>query len=152
MSAPISLAQQWVKIGKHCLDKQECVEEKLYWAAMKLWDLRFSLPQVWRWQLSGIQRHVVLLKWTDVSELHTASIIRAIMKTIHTSEMLVYFNEATWCYFLESCHLQQWNWFPWLHHLPSLGDVTMETQACSLLNNKERRWISCLQNFFLPLH
>jgi hypothetical protein len=35
---------------------------------------------------------VVLLKQTDVSEDHTASIIRAMMEAVHTSEMSDYFD------------------------------------------------------------
>jgi hypothetical protein len=48
---------------------------------------------------------VVLLKYTDISELFTASIIRAMMEAVHTSDMSVYFNKTTWRYIQESCHL-----------------------------------------------
>jgi hypothetical protein len=45
----------------------------------------------------GIQRHVVSLKYADISEVHTASIISAIlmMEAVRTSETSVYFNETT---------------------------------------------------------
>jgi hypothetical protein len=39
----------------------------------KSWDFRFSR---WRLEASGMERRVVTLKWTGVSELCTASIIR----------------------------------------------------------------------------
>jgi hypothetical protein len=38
-----------------------------------------------------------MLKWTNVSEVHTASIITAmIMEAVHNPETLVYFNVTTW--------------------------------------------------------
>jgi hypothetical protein len=43
-----------------------------------LWDFRFWRRRVRRWQPYGIQRRVVSLKQTDVSEVRTASIIRAL--------------------------------------------------------------------------
>jgi len=55
-------------------------------------------------QLSGIWRRVVSLKYTDVSELRTASII-TLMGTVRTSETSVYFNETTRLYIPEGCHL-----------------------------------------------
>jgi hypothetical protein len=45
------------------------------------------------------------LKQTDVSEVHTASIVALMMEAVHTSEMLVYFNESTRHYIPEGCHL-----------------------------------------------
>jgi hypothetical protein len=45
-----------------------------------------------------MQRHVVSLKWTDVSEVRTASIIRVIalmMEAVRTSYTSVYFNVTT---------------------------------------------------------
>jgi hypothetical protein len=36
ISAPVTLAQQWGKIGKHCWDRQECIEVEHYWPTMKL--------------------------------------------------------------------------------------------------------------------
>jgi hypothetical protein len=56
----------------------------------------------WRWQSPGLQRHVVSLKYTDVSEVRTASVIRefiALMtERVSTSETSVYFSETTLCY------------------------------------------------------
>jgi hypothetical protein len=44
----------------------------------------------------------------DVSEVLTASIIRAMMmKVVCTSETSVYFNETTRPYITESCHLHK---------------------------------------------
>jgi hypothetical protein len=42
---------------------------------------------------------------TDVSEAHNASIIRAILEAVHTSETSVYFHGTTWRYIPESCYL-----------------------------------------------
>jgi hypothetical protein len=42
-----------------------------------LWDLMFSRREVWSLNSSGLYRRVVMLKWADVSEVRTASIIRA---------------------------------------------------------------------------
>jgi hypothetical protein len=53
---------------------------------------------------SGIERLVVSLKKTDVSEVRIASIIRAkMMETIRISETSVCFNETTLRYITESC-------------------------------------------------
>jgi hypothetical protein len=38
-----------------------------------VWNFCFSQRQAWRWQPSGIQRRVVSLKYTDVSEVRIAS-------------------------------------------------------------------------------
>jgi hypothetical protein len=46
-------------------------------------DFRFSQRRVWRWQLSGIQSHVVSLKHTDFSGVRTASIFRADESSTH---------------------------------------------------------------------
>jgi hypothetical protein len=53
------------------------------------------------------------LKWADVSEVHTASIIRArgfsialMMEAVHTSETSVYFKETRRRCIPEICHLQ----------------------------------------------
>jgi hypothetical protein len=41
-------------------------------------------------------------------------------------------------------HAQQWFGivsivgFPWLQHIPTLGDVTLETKACTLLLRQKR--------------
>jgi hypothetical protein len=43
-------------------------------------------------------RRVVTLKWTDVSEVCTTSIIRAMMETVRASETSAYFNESIRCY------------------------------------------------------
>jgi hypothetical protein len=45
-----------------------------------------------------------LVEETDVSELRTVSISRAI-EAVRTSETSAYFNEVTWRYIPESCHL-----------------------------------------------
>jgi hypothetical protein len=53
-------------------------------------------------------RLVVSLKYTDVSNMHTASINRAIvlvMEAVCTSETTVYFNETTLRYIPEGCHI-----------------------------------------------
>jgi hypothetical protein len=42
---------------------------------------------------------------TDVSEAHNASLIRAILEAVHTSETSVYFHGTTWRYIPESCYL-----------------------------------------------
>jgi hypothetical protein len=52
---------------------------------------------------------VVPRKQTDVSEVHTASIMRAIlmMEAVHTSEISLYFHETTRRYIPERCHLKK---------------------------------------------
>jgi hypothetical protein len=50
-------------------------------------------------------RLVVSLEWTDVSEVHTATIIRVMMEAVHTSEMPVHSNETTWRYIPEDSKL-----------------------------------------------
>jgi hypothetical protein len=48
-----------------------------------------------------------MLQLTDVSEVHTASIIIALMMVaVHTSETPVIFNLTTWCYIPEDSKLQ----------------------------------------------
>jgi hypothetical protein len=44
-----------------------------------MWAFRFSRRRVWRWLSSGMLRRVVSYKLTDVSEVLTASRIRAIL-------------------------------------------------------------------------
>jgi hypothetical protein len=44
---------------------------------------------------------VVTLKWTDVSEVRTASIIRVMNEEERASETSVHFNETTWRYIPE---------------------------------------------------
>jgi hypothetical protein len=46
-----------------------------------------------------------LVEVSDVSEVRTASIIRAIMKALHTYEISAYFNETTRRYIPEDNHL-----------------------------------------------
>jgi hypothetical protein len=48
---------------------------KIHQGDVFLWDFRFSWRQVWRWMSSGLLRHVVWWKLTDVSEVLAASII-----------------------------------------------------------------------------
>jgi hypothetical protein len=43
---------------------------------------------------------------TDVSEVHTATIIALMMTAVSTSETLVNFYETSWCNIPEGCHLQ----------------------------------------------
>jgi hypothetical protein len=48
------------------------------------------------------------LKYADVSEVLTASItcaITLVMEAVRTSEAPIYFNETTWRYIPEGCHL-----------------------------------------------
>jgi hypothetical protein len=58
-------------------------------------------------------RHVVWWELTNVSEVLTASIIRAItammMEAVSTSEILVNFHQATQCNILEDSHLHLTN-------------------------------------------
>jgi hypothetical protein len=53
-----------------------------------------------------MQRHVVSLKQTDVSEVRTVSTITVMMEAVRNSETLVYFNETTQSYIPGGCHLQ----------------------------------------------
>jgi hypothetical protein len=55
------------------------------------WDFRFTWWQAWRWLSLGILHHVVQQKFTDVSEVHAASIIRA----VNISEIMVNFHQPT---------------------------------------------------------
>jgi hypothetical protein len=51
-----------------------------------------------------MQRRVVTLKWTDVSKVLTACIIKAIalmMEAVRTYETSVHFNKPTWRYISE---------------------------------------------------
>jgi hypothetical protein len=52
-----------------------------------------------------------MLKWTKVTEMHIASIIRAIislmMEAVHTSETSVYFSVTTWHYIAEDSKLHK---------------------------------------------
>jgi len=57
----------------------------------------------WTWQ----QRRVVSLKYTDVSEMRTTSIIKAIIKAVCISETSVYSNETTRSYIPEDFNLQK---------------------------------------------
>jgi hypothetical protein len=64
-----------------------------------MWDFRFSGQRVWRWELSGIQHSVVSLTSSDVSEVHTVSIFRAIHDPDDGDSMqlwnVVYCNDTT---------------------------------------------------------
>jgi hypothetical protein len=42
----------------------------------------------------------------DISEVYTASIIDLMMEAVFTSETLIDFNNTTWRYIQEGCHLQ----------------------------------------------
>jgi hypothetical protein len=53
-----------------------------------------------------MQRRVVTLKCTDVSEVHIASIIRPVLEAVHTSETSVYSNETTRRYIPEGSKLR----------------------------------------------
>jgi hypothetical protein len=48
--------------------------------------------------------HLVTLKLIDVSEVRTASIIRAITEAVRTSETSAYFHDTTQRYITQSCH------------------------------------------------
>jgi hypothetical protein len=49
--------------------------------------------------------HVVSLRYTYVPEVRTATTIRVMMEAVRTSEMLVSFNETTWCFIAEGCDI-----------------------------------------------
>jgi hypothetical protein len=70
-----------------------CIQYGLCENITVLWDFRFSRQWVWRWKLS-----VVLLKYKDISEVRTASIIALILEAVTTSETSVYCNKTTWRY------------------------------------------------------
>jgi hypothetical protein len=53
---------------------QSCIENN-YKTNIFLCDFGFSWRSVWRLESSGMYRRIVTLKWTDVSEVRTASII-----------------------------------------------------------------------------
>jgi hypothetical protein len=53
---------------------------------------------------SGIERRIVSLKHTDVSEVHSDSIIRTV-NPVHASETSIYSNETTWHHIPEGCNL-----------------------------------------------
>jgi hypothetical protein len=61
--------------------------------------------QEWKLQISGTQCSVDSLKWTDVSEVCTASNIALMMEAVCASETSVYFSDTTRRYIPESCHL-----------------------------------------------
>jgi hypothetical protein len=50
---------------------------KGFWYPLSLWDFRLSRWWVWSLESSGMYCYVVKLMLTNVSEVHTASIIRA---------------------------------------------------------------------------
>jgi hypothetical protein len=50
-------------------------------------------------------RRVVSFKKTDVSEVHTASIIALMMEAVHTCETSIYFNGTTQRCIREGCNL-----------------------------------------------
>jgi hypothetical protein len=54
-------------------------------------------------------RRVVTLKFNDVSEMHTASIIRAMVEAVRTSETSVHFNVTARRYIPEDSKLQYVN-------------------------------------------
>jgi hypothetical protein len=53
------------------------------------WDFRFSQRRVWRWLSSGMLWCVVWQILTDVSEYLTASVIRAMIEALSSSEASV---------------------------------------------------------------
>jgi hypothetical protein len=58
---------------------------------------------------AGIKVHVIKKCAVDVSEVHTATIIRgmsALMEAVCTSETSINFNVTTWCYIPEDSKLQ----------------------------------------------
>jgi hypothetical protein len=50
--------------------------------------------------------HVVTLTLTDVSEVHTASIIALMIQIVRTSQTSVYFNETTQRFIPQGYHFQ----------------------------------------------
>jgi hypothetical protein len=58
-----------------------------------------------RWEPSEILRHVVLLEWTDVSDVHTAFIVTLMMVSVRTSETSVYSNWTARRYMPDDSHL-----------------------------------------------
>jgi hypothetical protein len=63
-----------------------------------------SMKMITFWDIAS---RVVLLKLTEILEVHTASKIRALMAVVCTSETSDCFNESTRRYIPESCHLQR---------------------------------------------
>jgi hypothetical protein len=61
---------------------------------------------------------VVTLELADVSEVRTASIIRAMMEAVRTSEMSVNFNVSTLRYILENYKFQQNYVLKYLYNRP----------------------------------
>jgi hypothetical protein len=57
----------------------------------------FSQQRARRWLSSGLLRHVLLQKLTNISEVLTAFIITLVMKAVSTSEMSVNLYKTTWC-------------------------------------------------------
>jgi hypothetical protein len=67
-----------------------------------MWDFKFLLRWLWKWEPSGKYRWVVSLKSTDILNVRTASIISFIMlEAIRISETSAYFTETTHCYIPE---------------------------------------------------
>jgi hypothetical protein len=52
-----------------------------------MWDFRFSRRRVWSLESSEMWRRVVTLKWTDVSDVLTASIIRAMNRCFQRTQL-----------------------------------------------------------------
>jgi hypothetical protein len=92
-----------------------------------LWDFRFSWQRVWSLESSGVSCHVVTWKLSDISEVCTVSIIRAMMNAVRTSEMLVNFNMTTWRYIPEDC--------TWLH-----GTTSQKTLNFFLVTRSAFMW------------
>jgi hypothetical protein len=70
-----------------------------------MWDFRFSRQRAWSLDFSGMYCRVVTLKWTDVSEVRTASVIALMMDAVSASETSVNFNVTTQCYIPEDSKL-----------------------------------------------
>jgi hypothetical protein len=108
-------SQLFIVLPTSCMHKQKGAYDMfcVVWNLVSLtlseekkrgWDFRFLRRRVWR-QPSGIKRCIFSLKYTDVSEVRTASIIKA-----ETSEMSVYLK--TICsYITEGCNLQRYRVF-----------------------------------------
>jgi hypothetical protein len=88
----------------------------------KIWDFRFSQQRVWSLESSGMYCHVVTLKLTDVSEVHTASIIRAM------NDVYIYHSSPWW---RQYAPLKSWSTSTWLHGTASQKIINFKFQKFS---------------------
>jgi hypothetical protein len=102
---------------------------------------------------------LLLLEVTDVSEVHNASIIRAIIalriEAVHTSQTSVHCNKTTQCCFPEDSHL-----LTRCHEIYSMSGfatidlclILMNICQWSVQNNNEHIWQICVLFWNTPLH